>query len=142
MPILPKPTSTAEPVFRLNFSKLYKPSYHNKRYFFAIGCSVGYPRRYSARPSSGGTLAGKRKRRKKSAVTTRLEHFLVPKHELVPADEEKKILEKYDVTKEQLPRIRSDDPAIRDLTTVKKGDLIRILRKDDHTENTYYRVVV
>jgi len=82
------------------------------------------------------------KRRKRTEENTRkIEHFLIPKHELLKEDEMKKVLEKYDVTKDQLPKIRSDDPAIQHLE-VKKGDVIRIMRKEDHIENTYYRIVV
>jgi DNA-directed RNA polymerase subunit H len=82
------------------------------------------------------------KRRKRTEENTRkIEHFLIPKHELLKEDEAKKVLEKYGVGKDQLPKIRSDDPAIQHLE-VKKGDVIRISRKEDHIDNTYYRVVV
>ena len=79
-----------------------------------------------------------RKRRRKEVK--KIEHFLVPKHELIKPEEEKKILEKYGVTKDQLPRIKTYDPAIQGLEA-KEGDVIRILRKDEG-ENVYYRIVV
>ncbi len=68
-------------------------------------------------------------------------HSLVPKHEIVKEEEEKKILENLNTTKEQLPRIKLDDPAIRHLNP-KKGDIIRIHRQERHTKSIYYRVVV
>ncbi|MCS7109577.1 MAG: DNA-directed RNA polymerase subunit H [Candidatus Micrarchaeota archaeon] len=68
-------------------------------------------------------------------------HHLIPKHEILSEEEEKKILEKYNVTKEQLPRIKIDDPAIRHLNP-KKGDIVKIYREDRHAKWTYYRVVV
>ncbi|VVB73271.1 DNA-directed RNA polymerase subunit H [uncultured archaeon] len=88
-------------------------------------------------------MAIRRVRRKKRTAenTKKIEHFLVPKHELLKEDETKKVLEKYGIGKDQLPKIRSDDPAIQHLE-VKKGDVIRIARKEDHIDNTYYRVVV
>ncbi len=77
----------------------------------------------------------KRKRRKE---IKRIEHFLVPKHELVKTDDEKDILGKYSITKEQLPKIKDYDPAIQGLEA-KEGDIIRILREG---EIVYFRVVV
>ena len=78
-----------------------------------------------------------KKRRKKEVK--KIVHFLVPKHELVKPDAEKEILEKFGITKEDLPRIKDYDPAIQGLDA-KEGDIIRILREND--ESVYYRVVV
>lgn len=90
-----------------------------------------------------GYLAIRRsKRRKRTEENTRkIEHFLIPEHELLNESEQKKVLEKFNITKDQLPKIRLDDPAIQHLET-KKGDVIKIARKEDHIENFYYRVVV
>ena len=90
-----------------------------------------------------GILAVRRVKRKKRTEenTRKIEHFLIPKHELLKEDEMDKVLEKYGVTKDQLPKIRSEDPAIQHLE-VKKGDVIRIMRKEGHIDNTYYRVVI
>jgi DNA-directed RNA polymerase subunit H (RpoH/RPB5) len=84
-------------------------------------------------------MLAKRKRRKPKAgeVITHIEHFLVPKHELVKDDEIEKLLEKLEVTREQLPRIRQYDPAIADLNA-KEGDIIKIHRID---EAVYYSIV-
>jgi DNA-directed RNA polymerase subunit H (RpoH/RPB5) len=78
-----------------------------------------------------------KKRRKKEVK--KIVHFLVPKHELVKPDGEKEILEKFGITKKDLPRIKDYDPAIQGLDA-KEGDIIRILREND--ESVYYRVVV
>ena len=90
-------------------------------------------------PKGFGEMLAKRKRRKPKAgeVITRIEHFLVPKHELLKEDEVEKLLEKLKVTTEQLPRIRQYDPAIADLNA-KEGDIVRIHRIG---EAVYYRIV-
>jgi DNA-directed RNA polymerase subunit H len=80
----------------------------------------------------------RRKRRKREAL--QISHFLVPKHELVKEDEVDKILEKFGVTKDKLPKIKEWDPAIANLGA-KEGDVIRIYRKEDGVETVYYRVV-
>ena len=69
-----------------------------------------------------------------------IDHFLVPKHELVKPDKEKDILEQFRITKEQLPKIWIYDPAIQNFEA-KVGDIIRILRNEEGIKNTYYRVV-
>ncbi len=69
-------------------------------------------------------------------------HVLQPKHIKLKEDEAVKLLVKYNIIKEQLPRIKISDPAIADLS-IKKGDVVRILRKDEGgSENEYFRVVV
>ncbi len=67
-------------------------------------------------------------------------HILQPKHVKLKEEESIKLLEKYNLIREQLPKIKSTDPAIADLS-VKKGDIIRILRKDEVGEKEYFRVV-
>jgi len=70
------------------------------------------------------------------------DHVLVPKHEILSEKEEKELLEKLGVTKEQLPKIKKDDPAVKALGA-KPGQIIKITRKS-HTAGVsiYYRVVV
>ena len=71
-----------------------------------------------------------------------IEHNLVPKHELLSPDEGQKILEKYKVTKEQMPMILTTDPAITHLEP-KVGDILKITRRSKLIgESIYYRVVV
>lgn len=70
-----------------------------------------------------------------------VEHILIPKHEILNEEEEKKVLEKLNCTKSQLPRIKIDDPAIAHMNP-KKGDIVRIYRVEKHAKSIYYRVVV
>ena len=68
-------------------------------------------------------------------------HFLVPKHTLMPKDEAKKVLDQYAVKAEDLPIILVDDPAIKK-TRAERGDIIKIERKIDDGKSSYYRIVV
>ncbi len=70
-----------------------------------------------------------------------LNHVLVPKHEILTKEEEKEFLDKIRIKKEDLPRIRKEDPAIRHLNP-KLGDIVRIERKSPTAGKSYfYRVV-
>jgi len=67
---------------------------------------------------------------------------LVPKHEILTKEEEEELLKKYKITKKQLPKILSTDPAVKAIGA-KKGDIIKITRKSQTAGETYYyRVVV
>jgi len=69
-------------------------------------------------------------------------HFLVPKHLILSKDEENKLLKKYKVTKEELPKIKRSDPAIDHLKP-KSGDIIKIDRRSVFGDQiSYYRVVI
>ena len=71
-----------------------------------------------------------------------IEHNLVPKHELLSPEEGQKILEKYKVTREQMPMILLTDPAIKHLEA-KVGDIIKITRSSKYVgPSLYYRVVI
>jgi DNA-directed RNA polymerase subunit H len=71
-----------------------------------------------------------------------IEHKLVPKHELLSPEEGAQVLEKYKVSRDQMPRILATDPAIKHLQA-KVGDLIKITRNSKFVgKSTYYRVVV
>ena len=71
-----------------------------------------------------------------------IEHNLVPKHELLSPEEGQKILEKYKVTREQMPMILLNDSAITHLQA-KVGDIIKIIRISRFIgPSLYYRVVV
>jgi DNA-directed RNA polymerase subunit H len=71
-----------------------------------------------------------------------IEHNLVPKHELLSPEEGQKILEKYNVSRDQMPKILVDDPAIKDMQA-KPSDIIKITRKSKYAgDSLYYRVVV
>ena len=69
-------------------------------------------------------------------------HILQPKHIKLKEKEEQELLESFNISKAQLPKILLTDPALPEGCIV--GDLIKIERKDVDSEeiNVYYRVVV
>lgn len=67
-------------------------------------------------------------------------HILQPKHVKLKKEEVEKLLEKFNISKSQLPKILSGDPAIPENCPV--GDVIKIERRDKDKINLYYRVVV
>ncbi len=69
-------------------------------------------------------------------------HMLVPEHSKLTKKEIQELLEKYNITLNELPKILSIDPAIEKLN-VKPGDVIKITR-DSPTASVsiYYRVVI
>jgi DNA-directed RNA polymerase subunit H len=70
------------------------------------------------------------------------DHILVPKHEILSAEEAQKILDTFHIKSHQLPYIFSLDPAIRELGA-KPGDIIKITRKSDVSGVVfYYRYVI
>ena len=70
-----------------------------------------------------------------------MRHYLVPKMEILSKTEVAKVLKKYGVTKDRLPKMRADDPEAIALGA-KPGDIIKIYRKDPTAEYVYYRVVI
>ena len=71
-----------------------------------------------------------------------LDHELVPKHEIMPEGELKSVLSKYSIEKEQLPKIKVQDPVIKEIGAA-VGDVVKVTRKS-HTagEADYYRLVI
>ena len=67
-------------------------------------------------------------------------HVLNPKHIKLKEKEVQDILEKFNISKAQLPRILSDDPALPEECNI--GDVIKIERKEEDKTYIYYRVVV
>ncbi|MEK6840894.1 MAG: DNA-directed RNA polymerase subunit RpoH/Rpb5 C-terminal domain-containing protein [Nanoarchaeota archaeon] len=69
-------------------------------------------------------------------------HILQPKHTKLKEKEVEDILGKLNISKAQLPKILSSDPALPEGCAV--GDIIKIERKDKDSEktHTYYRVVI
>ena len=57
-----------------------------------------------------------------------LEHELVPLHEVMTEREVEELLDKYKIKKEQLPKIKSSDPVIKEIKA-REGDVVRIMRK-------------
>jgi len=69
-------------------------------------------------------------------------HTLVPEHELLDAESTQKLLEKYKITKGELPKIRKSDASLTEIKP-KTGDIIRIKRFNPTVgESYYYRVVI
>ena len=78
---------------------------------------------------------------KKSISISIKEHVLIPKHKKLSEASKKKILEKFNITVAQLPKIRGDDPAIIALD-VRPGDVIEVTRSSlTAGETIYYRGV-
>ena len=77
-----------------------------------------------------------------------LKHELVPEHTLLSEEEAQQVLTKLGITKDQLPKIRKTDAAIKVLERVENkpieiGSVIRIVRKSETAEEfVAYRVVV
>jgi len=67
-------------------------------------------------------------------------HVLQPKHTKMSEEEAKKLLMQYNVSKAQLPKMFSTDPALPEACVV--GDIIKIERKDGDKFVPFYRVVV
>jgi DNA-directed RNA polymerase subunit H len=71
-----------------------------------------------------------------------LKHVLVPEHSVLSEEEKKKLLEKYNISEKQLPKILANDPVVRKLGA-KVGDVIKIIRKSPVAgECVYYRLVI
>jgi len=71
-----------------------------------------------------------------------LEHELVPKHEVLSAEEAADLLRRYKISPTQLPSILSTDPVVKELGA-KPGDIIKITRRSPTAgKYTYYRIVV
>lgn len=66
-------------------------------------------------------------------------HLLQPKHTKLKPEEVKAILEKFNISLSQLPKIRADDAAVPEGS--KQGDILKIERKEVDKVHTYYRVV-
>ena len=67
-------------------------------------------------------------------------HNLQPKHAKLNEKETQELLVKLNVSKAQLPKIISSDPALPEGCEI--GDIIKIERKDEENVFFYYRVVV
>ena len=71
-----------------------------------------------------------------------LDHESVPHHEIIGEDEVAELLAKYGIEKEQLPKLRFDDPIVLEIGA-KMGDVVKIMRKSQTAdESAYYRLVI
>ncbi len=71
-----------------------------------------------------------------------LDHVLVPKHRILSEEEKRSLLEKFNISEIQLPKILANDPAVKALGA-KPGDVIEIERPSPTAGKTlYYRLVV
>ena len=71
-----------------------------------------------------------------------IDHYLVPKHEIVPEDKRAEFLAKLGTDNLLLPKLSKDDPVLEEIGA-KKGDIIKITRKS-HTAGKaiYFRIVM
>ncbi|MFZ2070090.1 MAG: DNA-directed RNA polymerase subunit H [Halobacteriota archaeon] len=84
----------------------------------------------------------KQKERKKRRNVTILEHELVPVHEKISDEELKELLNVYKIRKEQLPKIKSTDPVIKEIK-VEEGGVVKIMRRSRTAGRAVsYRLVV
>ena len=67
-------------------------------------------------------------------------HLLQPKHSKLKPEEIEKILDKYNISLSQLPKIKFSDAALPENCNI--GDVIKIERKETGSVFEYFRVVV
>ena len=67
-------------------------------------------------------------------------HVLQPKHIKLKPEEATKLLEELNISLSQLPKIKKEDPAIKEACEI--GDIIKIERAEEDKVNVYYRVAV
>lgn len=83
------------------------------------------------------------KSKKTNNVEKSIGHQLVPEHILLNEEQAKELLEKYNITKDNLPKIKKKDPALTIFNIkAEEGDVILIKRKEETGAYDYYRVVV
>ncbi|MFB6116769.1 MAG: DNA-directed RNA polymerase subunit H [Candidatus Nanosalina sp.] len=70
------------------------------------------------------------------------DHRLVPEHRKMSEEEVEELLEKHDIEKENLPKIKSNDSALKQ-KDFEVGDVFEITRDSPTAgKTTYYRRVV
>jgi DNA-directed RNA polymerase subunit H len=71
-----------------------------------------------------------------------LNHVNVPLHVIVPEEEVKELLKRYNIVREQLPKIRNNDPACKVISAV-PGNVVRITRRSPTAGTAVaYRLVI
>ncbi len=81
-----------------------------------------------------------KKKKENSTVIDVLAHKLVSDMKVLSEAEKKKVLEKYGINENQLPRILSTDPAVVALKA-EPGNIIKIERDDGTGKYLTYKVV-
>lgn len=76
-----------------------------------------------------------------------LEHRLVPEHHLLSEEDADMVLDKLDMTRDQLPKIKKSDAGIKVLESVHgpidEGRIVKIVRQSETAEEfVAYRLVV
>lgn len=66
-------------------------------------------------------------------------HILQPKHVKLKQEEVKDLLDTYNISVSQLPKVKQTDSAVPEGCS--PGDVLRIERKEEDGIKTYYRVV-
>ena len=67
-------------------------------------------------------------------------HILQPKHSTLIKKDEEELLNKFNISKTQLTKIKNDDAALQENCEI--GDIIKIERKDEDNVFIYFRVVI
>lgn len=67
-------------------------------------------------------------------------HILQPKQSKLKPDESDELLKRFNVSRFQLPKIKSGDAALP--KDVEIGDIIKIEHKEKNEKRVHYRVVV
>ena len=71
-----------------------------------------------------------------------INHILVPEHVKLSEEQKQELLNKFNISIRQLPKIKNNDPAIIQMN-LKFGDVIMIKRRSPTIgESLYYRVIV
>lgn len=75
------------------------------------------------------------------AIKRIMDHFLVPKHEIIPDERLDELAAKFGELA-NFPKIDLEDPVVKEIGG-KKGDVIRITRRSPTAiEAVYFRIVV
>lgn len=71
-----------------------------------------------------------------------LNHVNVPLHVIVPEEDVKELLKRYNIVREQLPKIRNNDPACKVINAA-PGNVVRVTRRSPTAGvATAYRLVI